>query len=93
MADGIARFFAMLVRTLVPGAGWRRGAYVYRYTCAYVGGVTARCTGESPPRGEDSPLVRPYYLAYERERAARELAELRRRRVLVVATHGWGVAA
>ncbi|MFE7755949.1 hypothetical protein [Streptomyces sp. NPDC057429] len=72
MADGIARFFAMLVRTLVLGAGSRRGAYVYPYTCAYVGGVTARCTGERPPR---------------------ELAEPRQRRVLVVATHGWGVAA
>jgi len=93
MTDLIARFFELLVRTLLPGEGWRRGANTYPYTCTYVGGVTARCTGERPPRGEDSPLVRPYYVAHEREREARRLAELRRRRVLVIAPRGWEVAA
>ncbi|WDT92469.1 hypothetical protein H0E86_11565 [Streptomyces sp. SCSIO-PteL053] len=45
----------------------------------------------APPRGEDSPLVRPYFVAYER-RVAEQHAEARRRRirggVLLVAAHG-----
>ncbi|MEU0127681.1 MULTISPECIES: hypothetical protein [unclassified Streptomyces] len=93
MTDRIARFFELVVRTLLPGAGRCWGAYDHPYSAVYVGGATARCTGERPPRGEDSPLVRPYYLAYERELEERRRAELRRRRVLLVAPYGWGIAA
>lgn len=77
MRDRIARLFGLLVRRPAPDTEHRPG------------GITARCTGERPPRGEDSPLVRPYYVAHERER----LAELRRRRVLVVARCGRETAA
>ncbi|MGW4230083.1 hypothetical protein ACWEF9_12485 [Streptomyces sp. NPDC004980] len=87
MRDRIARIFDLLVRRPVFGAGRRPSPRTHP------GGTTARCTGERPPRGEDSPLVRPYYVAYEREREARRLADLRRRRVVVVAPHGWGAAA
>ncbi|MFE9725532.1 hypothetical protein ACFYQ5_18505 [Streptomyces sp. NPDC005794] len=77
MRDRIARLFELLVRRPAPATKHRPG------------GITTRCTGERPPRGEDSPLVRPYYVAHERER----LAELRRRRVLVVARCGGETAA
>ncbi|MGW0788294.1 hypothetical protein ACWD04_08560 [Streptomyces sp. NPDC002911] len=77
MRDRIVGLFGLLVRRPVPETEHRPG------------GITARRTGERPPRGEDSPLVRPYYVAHERER----LAELRLRRVLVVARCGWGAAA
>ncbi|MFB6634339.1 hypothetical protein ACFCWY_31050 [Streptomyces sp. NPDC056362] len=43
----------------------------YPYSCAYVQGPTAHRTGGLPPRGEDSPLVRPYLLAHERRTVAR----------------------
>ncbi|WNI24702.1 hypothetical protein [Streptomyces sp. ITFR-16] len=56
-------------------------AYVYPYSCAYVGGPTAYRTGERPPRGEDSPLVRPYFVAHERQVAERRAAEARRLRI------------
>ncbi|MFE2975237.1 hypothetical protein [Streptomyces sp. NPDC059258] len=66
-------------------------AYVYPYSCAYVGGPTVHRTGERPPRGEDSPLVRPYFVAHER-RVAEQHAQARRRRIqggaLLVAAHG-----
>ena len=92
MADLIARL-AELLRRFVRAATGGPCPGAYPYTCDYVGGVTARCTGERPPRGEDSPLVRPYFDAHEQESEARRLAELRQRRVLVVAAHGWRDAA
>lgn len=67
-------------------------AYVYPYSCAYVGGPTVHRTGERPPRGEDSPLVRPYFVAHERQVAEQRAAEARRRRirggVLLIVAHG-----
>ncbi|MEW1616240.1 MULTISPECIES: hypothetical protein [unclassified Streptomyces] len=56
-------------------------AYVHPYSCAYVGGPTVHRTGERPPRGEDSPLVRPYFVAYERQVAEALAAERRRQRM------------
>ncbi|MCX4823225.1 hypothetical protein OG883_25720 [Streptomyces sp. NBC_01142] len=53
----------------------------YPYSCEYVAGPTVRRTGERPPRGEDSPLVRPYLVAHERQQQAR-------RRALWLAVHG-----
>ncbi|MFE4453143.1 hypothetical protein [Streptomyces sp. NPDC056796] len=87
MRDRIARIFGLRMRRPVPETEARLPA------AASPGGVTARCTGERPPRGEDSPLVRPYYVAHEREREARRLAEPRRRRVVVAVPHGRGTAA
>ncbi|MFG3395567.1 hypothetical protein [Streptomyces parvus] len=95
MKHAIARLLKPVQRMLTPA---RRHwypldpyAHVYPYSCAYVGGPTAYRTGERPPRGEDSPLVRPYFVAYER-RVAEQHAEARRRRirggVLLVAAHG-----
>ncbi|MEU2670870.1 hypothetical protein ABZ622_18725 [Streptomyces sp. NPDC007164] len=76
----------------------KRDLHSYPYSCDYVGGPTAYRTGERPPRGEDSPLVRPYLVAHERqlaEEAARVAAEERRlrarRRTLWLAVHGVGV--
>ncbi|MEU0371536.1 hypothetical protein ABZ070_14980 [Streptomyces sp. NPDC006283] len=81
-----------LVRFLSPKAGRSRrppgppAAGHLPYSCAYVGGPTAYRTGERPPRGEDSPLVRPYLVAHE-ERQKRQ-----RRRVLLLAVRGVDVA-
>ncbi|MEU1439578.1 hypothetical protein ABZ438_36740 [Streptomyces sp. NPDC005786] len=102
MNHAIARLFEPLLRFLITGSGRRRspewGAaapYTYPYSCDYVGGPTAYRTGERPPRGEDSPLVRPYLVAHERrlaQEAARAAAEERRqrarRRTLWLAVHG-----
>lgn len=82
MRDRIARIFGLLVRRSTPGAGHRPVAV------SRPGGITERCTGERPPRGEESPLVRPYCVAYEREREAPRLAKPMRRRALVVAPRG-----
>ena len=69
MIDLIARLLEPLLGFLFPAGGRRRRTsipYAYVYSCQYVGGPTARRTGEPPLRGEDSPLVRPYLLAHER---------------------------
>ncbi|MBO0917929.1 hypothetical protein J1C73_27555 [Streptomyces laculatispora] len=50
-------------------------------------GPTAYRTGERPPRGEDSPLVRPYLVAHER-RMAEERCRRARRRTLWIAACG-----
>lgn len=87
MIDRIARIFALPARRPASGAGHPPGA------CARPAGITEHCTGERPPRGEDSPLVRPYYVAHEREREAHRIAELKRRRALVVIPCGWEAVA
>ncbi|KPC79397.1 hypothetical protein ADK82_24975 [Streptomyces sp. NRRL S-4] len=87
MRHRITRIFELLMRRPVPGPRRRPSP------CTRPHGITLRCTGERPPRGEDSPLVRPYYVAYEREREAHRLAELRRRRALVVIPCGREAAA
>jgi hypothetical protein len=70
--DLIARLLDPLLRVLLPAAGSRRRspaptwpAYPYSCDYVYVGGPTARRPAEQPPL-DDSPLVRPYLLAYER---------------------------
>lgn len=101
MKHTVARLFEPLLRILTTGAGHRHPRegdlipYAYPYSCDYVGGPTAYRTGERPPRGEDSPLVRPYLIAHERqlaEQAARAAAEERcqraRSRTLWLAAHG-----
>ncbi|QNE77198.1 hypothetical protein F0344_23625 [Streptomyces finlayi] len=99
MTHAIARLLEPLLRLLLPSGKRRRpptlSTDVYPYSCPYVGGPTAYRTGERPPRGEDSPLVRPYLVAHERqlaEEAARMAAEERRRRArrrtLWLAVHG-----
>ncbi|MFF8911996.1 hypothetical protein ACF08M_01385 [Streptomyces sp. NPDC015032] len=80
MKDLVHRFTKSLVRLVRPAS-----ATVHPYSCVYVAGPTVRRTGERPPRGEDSPLVRPYLVAHERQ-----MAEMRRRRrrTLWVAVRG-----
>ncbi|MGW6902139.1 hypothetical protein [Streptomyces sp. NBC_01727] len=65
-----------LVRLRRRGRPKSHPACVYPYSCEYVAGPTIHRTGERPPRGEDSPLVRPYFEAHERQ-----VAEERRRRM------------
>ncbi|MEU2129266.1 hypothetical protein [Streptomyces sp. NPDC018352] len=97
----LARLFEPLLRFLNTGSRardrqeWGTAPYTFPYSCDYVGGPTVYRTGERPPRGEDSPLVRPYLIAHERhlaEKAARAAAEERRqrarRRTLWLAVHG-----
>ncbi|MFD7426231.1 hypothetical protein ACFV6Z_04075 [Streptomyces sp. NPDC059818] len=106
MKHAIARLFEPLLRFLNtrsrPRYPQERDAapHAYPYSCDYVAGPTTYRTGERPPRGEDSPLVRPYLIAHERqlaEEAARVAAEERRQRArhrtLRLAVHGVGVAA
>ncbi|GAA2478488.1 hypothetical protein [Streptomyces gobitricini] len=80
-----------LLRRLVEALGWTRRTRRREGRaepdrnpaappCAYVPGPTTHRTGERPPRGEDSPLVRPYLLAHERQEA--------RRAVLWIAVRG-----
>lgn len=97
----IARLFEPLLRFRIAVSmkrhpqEWDAAPYTYPYSCDYVAGPTVYRTGERPPRGEDSPLVRPYLSAHERELAeddARVAAEERRqrarRRTLWLAVHG-----
>ncbi|MEV0489482.1 hypothetical protein [Streptomyces atratus] len=79
MKDLVRRFTESLVRLLRPVP-----VTVHPYSCVYVAGPTARRTGERPPRGEDSPLVRPYLVAHERQMTEAR----RRRRTLWLAVHG-----
>ncbi|MDQ0943391.1 hypothetical protein [Streptomyces sp. V1I1] len=72
------RLVALLLRCL---EGRPPSPPPYPYSCEYVAGHTYRCTGERPPRGEDSPLVRPYLVAHERQQQAM-------RRALWLAVHG-----
>ncbi|MFI6960445.1 hypothetical protein [Streptomyces sp. NPDC050255] len=101
MKHAIARLLEPLLRFLITGSmkrhpqEWDAAPYSYPYSCDYVAGPTAYRTGERPPRGEDSPLVRPYLIAHERQLAAdaaRVAAEERRqrarRRTLWLAVHG-----
>lgn len=103
MKHAIARLFEPLLRFLITGSGrrhpqeWGALPSTYPYSCDYVAGPTTYRTGERPPRGEDSPLVRPYLVAYERElveEAARVAAEERRQcarpRTLWLAAYGAG---
>ncbi|MFJ7492104.1 hypothetical protein ACIQZB_12760 [Streptomyces sp. NPDC097727] len=80
MRDLVHRITASLMRLKRPAS-----ATVHPYSCVYVAGPTMRRTGERPPRGEDSPLVRPYLVAHEQQ-----MAEMRRRRrrTLWIAVHG-----
>ncbi|WP_406450242.1 hypothetical protein OG782_12365 [Streptomyces sp. NBC_00876] len=106
MKHAIARLFEPLLRFLITGSmkrhprEWDAAPYTYPYSCDYVAGPTAYRTGERPPRGEDSPLVRPYLIAHERELAeeaarlaAEEQCRCARRRTLRLAVHGVEVAA
>jgi len=81
MTDLIARLVEPFLRFLSLPPGRRRASprfsgprpclRVCPYSCEYIGGQTAYRRGERPPRGEDSPLVRPYLLAHERQSAPR----------------------
>jgi hypothetical protein len=100
MKDLVARLIEPLLRFRFPGRRPCRPKdpppSTYPYSCEYVAGPTGYRTGERPPRGEDSPLVRPYLVAFERESAAAEAArawaEARRhrarQRALWCAVHG-----
>ncbi|MFJ4961289.1 hypothetical protein EES43_09365 [Streptomyces sp. ADI96-02] len=96
MKHAIARLLKPVLRLLIPVRRQRHPldtyAYVSAYSCSYVGGPTVYRTGERPPRGEDSPLVRPYFVAHERQVAEARAAEARRRRIrrggLLVAVRG-----
>lgn len=96
MKHAIARLMKSVRRLLIPVRRQRHPldtyAHIYPYFCAYVGGPTAYRTGERPPRGEDNPLVRPYFVAHEERVAKQCAAEARRRRIrdgaLLIAAHG-----
>ncbi|PCG81430.1 hypothetical protein CIB93_35410 [Streptomyces sp. WZ.A104] len=83
MKHALARLLKPVLRVLTPASRQRHPmdtyAYVHPYSCDYVGGPTSYRTGERPPRGEDSPLVRPYFVAHERRVAEARVAEARRR--------------
>ncbi|WP_326662098.1 hypothetical protein [Streptomyces sp. NBC_00385] len=108
MKHAIARLFEPLLRFLDIRSRRRNPqerdaspyTYMYPYSCDYVAGPTTHQTGERPPRGEDSPLVRPYLIAHERQLAAeaarvavKEQRRCARRRTLRLAVHGVEVAA
>jgi hypothetical protein len=79
MKELIHRFAQSLVRLVRPAPDALRPS-----PFVPVAGPTTRRTGERPPRGEDSPLVRPYLIAHERQ-----VAEAwRGRRTVWVAAHG-----
>lgn len=84
MKHALARLLKPVLSFLIPAPRQRHPldtcAYVHPYSCDYVGGPTAYRTGERPPRGEDSPLVRPYFVAHERQVAEALAAERRRQR-------------
>ncbi|MFD5071845.1 hypothetical protein ACFWNC_28550 [Streptomyces sp. NPDC058369] len=100
MKQAIARLLEPFLRFLIADSRRRRprdgsAADPYPYSCDYLAGPTTFRTGERPPRGEDSPLVRPYLVAHERqlaEEAARvateEQRQRARRRTLRLAVHG-----
>ncbi|MFG3406699.1 hypothetical protein [Streptomyces sp. NPDC048142] len=83
MKHALARLLKPVLRVLTPASLQRHPldpfAYVHPCSCAYVGGPTFCRTGERPPRGEDSPLMRPYFVAHERRVAEGRAAEARRR--------------
>ncbi|MFI2357103.1 hypothetical protein ACH5AG_20750 [Streptomyces anulatus] len=97
MQHTLARLLKPLLRRLIPAPchGPASDPYTYITPCSYVGGPTVHRTGERPPRGEDSPLVRPYFVAHERRTAEAHAAEARRRRLqggrLLVAVRGLDV--
>ncbi|MFJ3948586.1 hypothetical protein SLV14_005171 [Streptomyces sp. Je 1-4] len=75
MPNGIARIFELLLRLLLPAPGRHRSAGAYPY-----GAMPPRT--DRPPvrswlvrvpmlRGEDTAMVRPYLVAYERRHADR----------------------
>ncbi|MER5357454.1 hypothetical protein [Streptomyces sp. NPDC002785] len=87
LAEPLMRLVRLRLRPGMRGRPTSLPVHVYPYSCAYVAGPTVHRTGERPPRGEDSPLVRPYIEAHERW-----VTEVRRRRVrqgeLRIAVHG-----
>ncbi|MET7546336.1 hypothetical protein ABZS95_07530 [Streptomyces sp. NPDC005479] len=76
-----------LVRLRRRGRPKSHPAPVYPYSCEYVAGPTVHRTGERPPRGENSPLVRPYFEAHERQ-VAEERSRRMRRDGLRLAVYG-----
>ncbi|MGN5635551.1 hypothetical protein [Streptomyces sp. AC154] len=88
MKHSMARLLEPLARLRLRFRRRRgRDLYLYPYSCDYVNGPTAYRTGERPPRGEDSPLVRPYLVAHER-RVAEERRRRARRGALWIAVRG-----
>ncbi|MEU2114885.1 hypothetical protein ABZ567_04340 [Streptomyces sp. NPDC016459] len=77
MSSRLTQLREALARCLRPFRWWDAHSRpapphpTYPYSCVYVHGPTAHRTGSLPPRGEDSPLVRPYLLAHERRTVAR----------------------
>ncbi|WDG31197.1 hypothetical protein N7925_24145 [Streptomyces sp. CA-278952] len=82
MKPSLARLLEPALSFLIPAPRKPHSVepYLYPYSCAYVGGPTVYRTSERPPRGEDSPLVRPYFVAHERRAAEERAAGARRRR-------------
>ncbi|WP_120052186.1 hypothetical protein [Streptomyces griseorubiginosus] len=92
MLHHIARLVELLLRLLWPASGRHRQFAGGRASLAPVPaapgapGPRHPSAHETPLRGEDSRLVRPYLLAHEqREQAKRQRA---RRRALWLAVHG-----
>lgn len=91
MLNPIVRLVEPLLRLLWPASGRHRhsaGGGASRAPVPASPGVPSRgfSRHETPLRGEDSPLVRPYLLTYEQREHARQ--QRARRRALWLAVHG-----
>jgi hypothetical protein len=92
MSHRIARLVEPLLRFLLPGLGRHRLAARctppenQRPAPSYAEGPTDRHAGFRPLRGEDTVMVRPYLVAYERREEERRRRS--RRRNLRLAVHG-----
>ncbi|MEV2217396.1 hypothetical protein AB0H86_39230 [Streptomyces sp. NPDC050997] len=82
----IARLVEPLLRLLWPAAGRHRHRAVAPVPTAHVVPNSRPSPHETPLRGEDSRLVRPYLLAHEQRVQTRQ--QRARRRVLWLAVHG-----
>ncbi|WP_078889629.1 hypothetical protein [Streptomyces sp. NRRL S-1813] len=89
MLDCISRIFEPLLRLLWPALGRHRSLAEAVHAEPPVDVTRAPSRPPEPVlRGEGSPLVRPYLVAYERQEVQRQRA---RRRALWLALHGVGI--
>ncbi|MEU5479259.1 hypothetical protein [Streptomyces mirabilis] len=91
MLNPIARLIESLLRLVWPASGRHRhstGGWAPRTPVPASPGAPSRRLSrhETPLRGEDSPLVRPYLLTHEQREHARQ--QRARRRALWLAVHG-----
>ncbi|UQA94787.1 hypothetical protein [Streptomyces halobius] len=78
MPHWIARLFESLLRLLLPAPGRHRAVAATALPIAEprAAASAGRLIRVPMVRGEDTVMVRPYLVAYEREQAARRRAEV-----------------